>query len=301
MTWSSSQLSKLLVDAQPGFACGKDDPSGVFQFRMNNLRTDGNLDFSKLRRVPQDTRNISKYYLSAGDVLFNATNSPELVGKSAFFPGHHEVAVYSNHFVRLRPKEDLLEGRYLARWLQYQFQKRVFESMCRQWVNQATVSREALLNIPIPLLPIAQQKRIAAILDRAEELRGLRRQALAALDAIVQSIFLEMFGGSDSILDKWSTQKLGEILDFLTTGSRGWAAYYADSGDLFLRIQNVRSHELLLDDVAYVKAPDTVEAKRTKVQAGDVLISMTADLGRTAVIPEGIGTAYLRAERGLLP
>ena len=291
--WQSPKLKDLLIDSNPGFACGEDDPVGVFQFRMNNLNIDGSLDFSKIRRVPQNKKNLKKFYLQKGDVLFNATNSPELVGKSAFFPGHSEIAVYSNHFVRLRPRDDVLEGRYLARWLQAQFRHRVFRDMCRQWVNQATVSREALLGLSIPLPPIATQKHIAAILDQAEELRSKRRSAIALLDELGRSVFLEMFGDPDSILQKWNTTTLGNTLDFLTSGSRGWASYYSDSGDLFLRIQNVKSDQLVLNDVAYVKAPDTAEAKRTLVQPGDVLLSITADLGRTAVIPEGLGKAYI--------
>ena len=88
--WQTLRLSDVVVDAKPGFACGEDPPDGVFQFRMNNVTIEGKLDFSKKRRVPRDTRNLETFLLDPGDVLFNATNSPELVGKSAFFPGHDE-------------------------------------------------------------------------------------------------------------------------------------------------------------------------------------------------------------------
>jgi type I restriction enzyme S subunit len=154
--------------------------------------------------------------------------------------------------------------------------------------------------IKIPLPPLEEQKRIAEVLDKAEELRAKRRASLARLDTLTQSIFLEMFGDPSSILEKWPSRKLGELLEFLTSGSRGWAEYYSESGDLFLRIQNVRRDQLLLDDVAYVKAPETAEAKRTRVQSGDVLFSITADLGRTAVVPEGLGTAYINQHLSIL-
>src|SRR5437763_213106 len=117
--WDTLPLTDL-VDAKPGFACGDDPQAGVFQFRMNNVTTDGRLDFTKKRRVPIKTGNLDTYLLAVGDVLFNATNSPELVGKSAFFSGYEEPAVFSNHFLRLRPKAELLEGRFLARWLTLQ-------------------------------------------------------------------------------------------------------------------------------------------------------------------------------------
>jgi type I restriction enzyme S subunit len=215
-------------EARPGFACGEDDAAGVFQFRMNNVTADGSLDLTKKRRVPKATKRIESFHLNRGDVLFNATNSPELVGKTAFFPGYEEPVVYSNHFLRLRPQVEKIDGRYLARWLQFQFQRRVFEGMCKQWVNQATVGRDSLLALQIPLPPLAEQRRIAAILDAAEALRAKRRAALAKLDTLTQSIFLEMFGDPVTNARRWPTLKLGEVGRAITgnTPSRERAEYY---------------------------------------------------------------------------
>ncbi len=78
------------------------------------------------------------------------------------------------------------------------------------------------------------------------------------------------------------------------------AQYYADDGDIFIRIQNLKNGRLELDDIAYVMAPKSAEAKRTKVESGDVLLSITADLGRTAVVPLGIGKAYINQHLAIL-
>ena len=98
----------------------------------------------------------------------------------------------------------------------------------------------------------------------------------------------------------WPRKKLSDLLTFLTSGSRGWAKYYADSGALFLRIQNVSGGRVNLDDVAYVQAPDSAEARRTIVQPGDVLLSITADLGRTGVVPDNIGPAHINQHLAIL-
>ena len=87
---ANAALGDVLVEARPGFACGDDPADGVFQFRMNNITTEGQLDLIKKRRVPRDSRNIDRYLVEPGDVLFNATNSPDLVGKTAYFPGLEE-------------------------------------------------------------------------------------------------------------------------------------------------------------------------------------------------------------------
>lgn len=146
----------------------------------------------------------------------------------------------------------------------------------------------------------AGRMHIAEVLDWAEALRAKRRTALAQLDTLTQSIFRDSFGDHTTILGRWPTRRLGDLLDFLTSGSRGWAEHYAESGDLFFRIQNVGRDELLLDDIAYVTPPDTAEAKRTRVEPGDVLLSITADLGRTAVVPEGLGPAFINQHLSIL-
>jgi type I restriction enzyme, S subunit len=87
--------------------------------------------------------------------------------------------------------------------------------------------------------------------------------------------------------------KLGELMSFMTSGSRGWAEHYSEKGALFLRVQNVGANSLLLDDVAYVNPPDSAESRRTRVRSGDLLISATADIGRTGVIPENFHEAYI--------
>ncbi|MFR9752433.1 restriction endonuclease subunit S [Nocardia sp. 004] len=160
------------------------------------------------------------------------------------------------------------------------------------------LNRTIVSNIQIMLPPIEEQRRIAAILDHADALRAKRREALARLDELTQSIFIDMFGaGLPTLSDRCD---LGEKLSFLTSGSRGWAKHYADEGQLFLRIQNVGYDELRLDDVAYVQPPETTEAKRTKVQAGDVLLSITADLGRTAVVDSATAGGYINQHLAIL-
>ncbi|MFI5408055.1 restriction endonuclease subunit S [Kaistia sp. UC242_56] len=138
-------------------------------------------------------------------------------------------------------------------------------------------------NVLVP--PLDEQKRIAAILDKADQLRQKRRQAIGLLDSLTQWIFLEMFGDPVTNPKGWAVKELASLERFLTSGSRGWAQYYADRGRPFIRIQNLKNGKLSRDDLVFVDAPDNAEARRTAVQSGDVLISITADLGRVAVVP----------------
>ncbi len=155
------------------------------------------------------------------------------------------------------------------------------------------VSRNNIENILVPLPAIPEQQRIAAILQKTDRLRRLYRYARQVSDGYLQSVFLEMFGDPKKNPKGYSLVKLGDLMSFMTSGSRGWAEHYCDKGALFLRVQNVGANSLLLDDVAYVQPPDSSESRRTRVKSGDLLISATADIGRTGVIPDNFPEAYI--------
>ena len=271
-TWQSSSLSDVLIEAKSGFACGEDPLDGVFQIRMNNITSEGQLDLSKKRRVPSDTRNIDAFFLEPGDVLFNATNSPELVGKSAYFPGFEEPSVFSNHFLRLRPRQDRLDGRFLARWLALEFERRVFQNMCRQWVNQATVSRDSLLGLRIPLPPLAEQRRIAEVLDRAEALRAKRRAALAQLDSLTQSLFLDLFGDPATNPKNWPTGTLGEVATFVGGGTPSRARPEFYEGSICWATSKDMKCEFLDDTQEHITEAAIEQSATNLVPPGTILV-----------------------------
>lgn len=93
----------------------------------------------------------------------------------------------------------------------------------------------------------------------------------------------------------WEVMRLKDDLDFVTSGSRGWADNYSDTGDVFIRIANLTrdSIRLNLADVQRVIVPEGVEGSRTRVQYGDVIFSITAYLGSVAVVPNLDQSAYV--------
>jgi type I restriction enzyme S subunit len=124
---------------------------------MNNVDTRGNLVWNEFIRVPADEATVSRYQLASGDILFNNTNSVELVGKTALFAGHPEPIVYSNHFTRVRVLPTTADPGYIAAWLLSQWQARTFENICNRWIGQSAVKNDKLLTLEIPLAPLAEQ------------------------------------------------------------------------------------------------------------------------------------------------
>jgi type I restriction enzyme, S subunit len=161
------------------------------------------------------------------------------------------------------------------------------------------ITQKVLNEIVVPFPSYKDQLHIAKLLSKAESLISQRKESIRLLDEFLKSTFLEMFGDPIIMIEK-KAAKLIDYIDFLTSGSRGWAKYYSNKGAKFLRIQNVWKGSLRTEEMQFVNAPDTQESIRTKVQEGDLLITITADLGRTAVVPKNFGEAHINQHIALV-
>lgn len=151
------------------------------------------------------------------------------------------------------------------------------------------ISKQIVSQIEINLPSLDRQEQAVIRLEKVNAIIHLRKQQLQKLDELVKARFIEMFGDSKTNPNGYPIRQLSEYIEFLTSGSRGWAQYCVDSGtEWFITIKNVKDCRISLDNMQPVNAPDNAEAKRTKVQEGDLLISITADLGRTGVVTKEI-------------
>ena len=284
-------LGTLLEEVQPGFACGREDREGVFQFRMHNVSKTSDIKLDKRRRVPANAhKRMDHFLVRAGDVLFNATNSPEGVGKSVLVPVLNEPAVFSNHFLRLRTDTNRLHAGYLWRWLQMQYGRGVFLGMTRRWVNQATVSRDDLLALDVPLPSLDEQRRIAAILDHADDLRSKRRQVLAHLDSLTQSTFHVMFAGC-----AWAMEPLSAVVqaDTIVTYGIVQAGEEFQGGVPYIRTGDIVAGEIVTAGLRHTDPAIAARFQRSAVSAGDIVMSIRATVGTTAIVPSALDGANL--------
>ena len=193
-------------------------------------------------------------------------------------------ALLNQRVCRLMPKTNIDKG-YLFYFMPIAL-KKIEEKT--PFVTVKHLSAKELNKIEIPILPFDEQKKIATVLDKVSDLVSCRKQQLVKLDELVKARFVEMFGDAKLNPYDFPCNSLSEYILFLTSGSRGWSQYFTDSGEYFITIKNVKNCRITLQDVQYVIPPDNAEAKRTKVQENDLLISITADLGRTGVVPKEI-------------
>ena len=151
------------------------------------------------------------------------------------------------------------------------------------------IAKSALGETSVKIVSEEDQLKIIQTLDRVSSVIEARKQQLTELDNLIKARFVEMFGDPTSNPNSYPISQLSEHIEFLTSGSRGWAQYCVDNGsEWFITIKNVKDCRISIDNMQHINAPDNAEAKRTKVQEGDLLISITADLGRTGVVTKEI-------------
>lgn len=273
-------------------------PDSVVCMRTKNVQE--LLDTEDLIAVPRSFVKRSEQMLREGDILVSSANSWNLVGKCCFVPRLPYDAAIGGFISLLRPAPERVEPAYLYRWLAWDTTQQQVRQLARQTTNIANLPRERFLDLDVPLPPLVEQRRIADLLDEADALRRKRRESLALLDDLLRATFVDMFGDPVTNPRGWPTKTLADVLTFLTSGSRGWAQYYSETGAVFIRIQNVGRNRMLDDDLVFVNPPVGAEADRTRTQANDVLLSITADLGRTAVVPPHLAGAHINQHLAIL-
>ena len=289
--WQWAKFGDIIAESQPGFASGQRDSSGVIQLRMNNVDTRGNLVWDNFLRVPAEDTAIARYSLKAGDIVFNNTNSTELVGKSALFLTHDEPVVYSNHFTRLRVKSDSANPGFVTFWLISQWQLKIFEKICNRWIGQSSVKNDKLFELEIPLPPLDEQRRIASRLNEqlaaVESARKAAEEQLHAAWQLPSAYLREVF---ESLFTKDTKKR--RLGDFVTSYRNGFGKRPTgseDGGVIVLRLADVTGGKINLETPRRGVMTDE-ELETYTVKNGDLLfvrVNGSKDLvGRCAIVQD---------------
>ena len=151
------------------------------------------------------------------------------------------------------------------------------------------ISKKTLEEIRVPLIDLEKQQKMAQALEKTYSVIQMRTKQLKELDDLIKARFVELFGDPTENPNGYQINRLSNYIISLTSGSRGWAKYCVNDGnEWFITIKNVKDCSIITDNMQPIKAPDNAEARRTKVKEGDLLISITADLGRTGVVTKKI-------------
>ncbi|EHO4332717.1 TPA: restriction endonuclease subunit S [Campylobacter jejuni] len=197
--WEWKSLGEISNLIQNGFAASKNNeiPSGYVHLRTHNISTDGNLNFDTLIKIKREFIKEKQSFIEKNDILFNNTNSTELVGKTALVTQNYNYA-FSNHLTKIK-----LKNQYNSKLVVFYFvlllKNKYFEKICHQWIGQSGINIDKLKKIQIPLPPLKEQEQIAKHLDfifeKTKALKELYTKELKDYEELKQSLLDKAFKG----------------------------------------------------------------------------------------------------------
>ncbi len=318
------EIRELVNYLKSGFPAGKEQqshaPNKFIQIRPTNIDKDNELIFDKNIYLSDKLANLKEEEIVLKDeVLFNNTNSQELVGKTTFFSLDGKYFC-SNHITRIGVNGDKLNPKYLMIILNIYQKSKVFFNLCTNWNNQSGVNNNLLSSIKIPLPPLATQNKIVSLMDSAySSKKSKETQAQKLLDSINDYVLDELgiklpeledkmtyvvsseevknnrcdayyyqpkFEKIEKAINKgkFEVKELKEIVKKIKTGTtphQKLEPFTENKEVIFLRNTNLYRNRLILDDVRYVK--NELSKNLTYSLKNDIIICIAGTLGLTAV------------------
>lgn len=154
--------------------------------RMNNLTYEGGFDLSDLKRITVPVEELDKCLVHKGDLLFNRTNSKELVGKTAVFQ-FDDPMVIAGYIIRVRLKKEV-EPIYLSMYLNLPSSKKMLSEMAKGSVNQTNINAKEFQSISVPVPPVELQREFVAIANAAESSKVELRKSITSIDAVMRGL-----------------------------------------------------------------------------------------------------------------
>jgi type I restriction enzyme S subunit len=247
---------------------------------------------------------LKRSQIKPGDVLVSIAGT---IGRSGLVPDNAPQLNCNQAVAIVRATEQIFRP-FLRLWLEsWDAQKQMRGASVMGTISNLSLTQVGDLEIPLP--PLAEQRRIAEVLDQAEALRAKRRAALAQLDSLTQSIFLDLFGDPVSNPKKWPDPTLGELLAFQQYGPRFYNESYSADGIRIVRITDLSEAGVLdFSSMPRLLVSDE-DLEKYALHPGDLIFARTgATVGKVALIqpndPPCIAGAYfitMRFKDSLVP
>lgn len=262
---------KLLPDFIPILRAGNFDENGL---NFNDLVY---IHKSKVK----DEQLIRK-----GDILLAASSgSKDIVGKNVQFKDDYK-GTFGAFCKVVRPKKY-----FIAEFVGKFFRTPYYRNVIRKSIQGANINNlrsEHIDDLRIPFLEVAEQRRIADLLSKAELLIAKRKESIALLDEYLKSVFLEMFGEANK--SAFPVQKLNDVSKKITDGEHGTVARL-ENGKLYLMARNITvNNSIDLSEVAYISEEDHNKIfKRCNPETGDLMmVCVGATIGKVVLVPENM-------------
>ena len=195
-SWEEKTIGEICSSLKYGTSKKSSDDGEVVVLRMGNLQN-GEIDWSNLAYT-SDEEDIKKYLLKSGDVLFNRTNSPELVGKTSIYRGEMP-AIYAGYLIKLDYEKNIVVGDYLNYYLNSSKAKEYYMQVKTDGVSQSNINAKKIGEFEIPLPTLSEQHEIVRLINdllaRERKAQQATEQVLASIDLMKKSILARAFRG----------------------------------------------------------------------------------------------------------
>jgi len=193
MKWPEGTIRDIVTEVKYGTSKPAVEGGKYKYLRMNNITYNGELDITNLKYIDIPDNEVEKYIVRKGDVLFNRTNSKELVGKTCVFD-LDEPMIIAGYIIRIRMNDKALPE-YLSAVLNSKYGKDVLYGMCKAIVGQANINAQELQDIKIFIPPIKLQKQYVEFIQKVNKLKLEMEKSLKELEDNFNSLMQKAFKG----------------------------------------------------------------------------------------------------------
>jgi type I restriction enzyme, S subunit len=191
--WPIRRIGELLESASYGTSEKSGTTGGFPVLRMNNIARTGEMDFTDLKFMDLEASQCDRYLVRTGDLLFNRTNSVDLVGKTGVYRETKPMA-YAGYLIRLRVNKEN-DPEFLSAFLNSGYSKRMLRGMCKSIIGMANINATEIQAMRIPQPPLPLQGEFARRVTAVEKLKTAQRASLAELDALFATLQHRAFRG----------------------------------------------------------------------------------------------------------
>jgi len=237
------------------------------------------LDLSDVWKINKSFVKSNKQYLSEGDLLVSSANSWNLVGKACWVDKLDYTATFGGFVTVLRADERKVIKKYLYYWFVSNSIQSLLRSCSNKTTNISNLNLKRAYELKIPLPPLAEQQRIAQILDTAVRLMQLRELAIVKLDQLAQSVFVEMFGDAKTT-NKWMRKEISTVAK-IYTGKTPSSADESNFGDEIPFVTPTDLRGMIEKSTRHISIKGAQSI--TTVRAGATLVGCIGDIGRVGL------------------
>lgn len=267
-------LSELLLSSRSGYWGGEPggDEGDVKVIRNGDVKPESGIQWDRLPARTLKSNEVAKSLVVSGDLVITTSGDCGVVAMVEADPPSPTCA---SNFIRvLRVDQARVHPRYLFHFTQTSDFANALRPHIRGTTLKNLAAKNAFSSVSVPLPGLDEQRRIATILDKASLVRAKRHQALAYLDELTQSIFLDMFGDPRSNRMGWPLSRIGDVADVVTGNSPS----RADEANFGRSIEWIKSDNLggQLATVASEWLSEVGRARARVAPTGSVLVTCIA-------------------------